>query len=654
MHPKLAEPADSRKVPLDAEKIPTFLKGIDRWVLWNAGVPAPNGKFSKFPVNKQGRKVNGLAPENWLSFKEAYAEYLAGKCVGIGLVLDGSPISCGDGQLFLIALDFDNCEPAATEIKKLWLKLGKPYVEVSPSGRGIRMFALSQCPLQGGNAGNGREMYSARRFMTVTGNGARGVICEATVPLQELHDEWFPKKQAVQEKRSTALLSRHLAYPVRPESPKAITRINEMLSFVSADCDYFTWRDIVWSVLSTGWISAQQIARDWSMTAPGRYKQESFDKLVRDFDPLEGITLGTLYYHAKTAGWKASTPTHTGDISTLNLRALPLDPGAGRFLKAAEVKAHPISGYRVRGLLPSEGIAAVYGPSGSGKSFLIADLCFGIAAGLPEWFGRKIKQAPVVYVALEGSAGLRNRISALETHYKMPIPDCFRFVMGGFTLQNTAQIEVFADQAAETLGLGVVVVIDTLNQASPGADENSSQDMGAIIAAAKLLGERLQGLVVLVHHTGKDTSRGLRGHSSLGAALDAAIEVEIKGGLRSWSATKVKDDDLGGRHAFALKPYVVGADEDGLEVTSCAIDRALLPEPSQRNLTGKLQKVAMNAIKDLLNSEDTPLTESRAIEVIAKNLDVDPGRRFTRAKEQLAALVHSGRLFLDEGVITLT
>ena len=54
-----------------------------------------------------------------------------------------------------------------------------------------------------------------------------------------------------------------------------------------------------------------------------------------------------------------------------------------------------------------------------------------------------------------------------------------------------------------------VVFIDTLNRAAPTSDENSSRDMGEILEAATLLQTLIKGLIVLVHHTGKDSSRGL-------------------------------------------------------------------------------------------------------------------------------------------------
>lgn len=60
------------------------------------------------------------------------------------------------------------------------------------------------------------------------------------------------------------------------------------------------------------------------------------------------------------------------------------------------------------------------------------------------------------------------------------------------------------------------------------------------------------GLVVLVHHTGKDTAQGMRGHSSLFAALDGAIEVKRNNAGRTWTVAKTKDGEDGKTTAFKL------------------------------------------------------------------------------------------------------
>lgn len=71
---------------------------------------------------------------------------------------------------------------------------------------------------------------------------------------------------------------------------------------------------------------------------------------------------------------------------------------------------------------------------------------------------------------------------------------------------------------------GAVVLLDTLNRVAPIADENSPRDMGETQEAAKQLQGMSGGMVVLVQHTGKDATKGLRGHSSRLAAMDVTVE----------------------------------------------------------------------------------------------------------------------------------
>ena len=92
--------------------------------------------------------------------------------------------------------------------------------------------------------------------------------------------------------------------------------------------------------------------------------------------------------------------------------------------------------------------------------------------------------------------------------------------------------------AQDLADMAAVVFIDTLNRAAPTADENSSRDMGEILEAAKRLQSKTGGLVMLVHHTGKDASKGLRGHSSLFAAIDSAVDVRRDGDSREWKVAK--------------------------------------------------------------------------------------------------------------------
>lgn len=146
------------------------------------------------------------------------------------------------------------------------------------------------------------------------------------------------------------------------------------------------------------------------------------------------------------------------------------------------------------------------------------------------------------------------------------------------------------------------MVLDTLNRAAPGTDENSSQDMGRIIAACKHLQGLVGGLVVLVHHTGKDAAKGLRGHSSLFAALDAAVEVTRTEERRAWKLAKSKDGRDGDGEPFMLEQVELGQDGDGEPLSSCVVVRG---EPQQGDSQPKLTTTEKLALASLRKMEQT-------------------------------------------------
>lgn len=97
----------------------------------------------------------------------------------------------------------------------------------------------------------------------------------------------------------------HKDYHQIPETPRQRAVVREMLSFIDADCDYLTWRDIVWSLLSTGWKSASQLAREWSETAIDSFDEDIFCDLVNSYEPDHecGHTIGTVIHFARLGGW---------------------------------------------------------------------------------------------------------------------------------------------------------------------------------------------------------------------------------------------------------------------------------------------------------------------------------------------------------------
>ena len=328
-----------------------------------------------------------------------------------------------------------------------------------------------------------------------------------------------------------------------------------------------------------------------------------------------------------------------------------------KLLSGADLCNAPPMRWLVRGVLPVEGLAALYGASGSGKSFLILDMAFAVAGSDAEWFGRRITQAPVTYVCLEGEAGASKRVKAWSLHYSKPLPDALRFITQPFDLLS----DDVADLARAVIaggGAGGMVILDTLNRAARGADENSSVDMGNLIAAAKKLQSLTGGLVLLVHHTGKDTTKGLRGHSSLYAALDAAIEVTATDTRKAWSVAKSKDDITGDAHPFALVIVTIGNDDEGDEITSCVVEpdeSAEAIKQAKRPMLRSNQKIANEALGEALRNsqhsgkEGAPagmpcIQYADAVAIVAELIPADAKHKTSRAKVAITGLVARGYL----------
>ena len=329
-----------------------------------------------------------------------------------------------------------------------------------------------------------------------------------------------------------------------------------------------------------------------------------------------------------------------------------------KLLGSADLAALPPLAWRVRGVLPAVGLAGLYGPSASGKSFLGFDMAAAIAEGR-RWFDCRVEPAPVVYVALEGEAGFKLRAQAWEAHTGRTLPAGLSMVMQPFKLTDPQDVR----ELAAVVPAGAVVFLDTLNRAAPTADENSSRDMGEILEAAKRLQSLTGGLVTLIHHTGKDAAKGLRGHSSLFAAMDAAVEVWRDGDRREWRCAKSKDGADGDAHPFKLQIETLGMDEHSEPVTSCVVvpDHAARDVRAVRVPQGGNQKLVYDGIRGLFKDGHTgkpgapplrPCIElEAAVTAGAARLTCASDKRTSRARDAIAGLVSRGVLGLNEGFL---
>jgi hypothetical protein len=274
-----------------------------------------------------------------------------------------------------------------------------------------------------------------------------------------------------------------------------------------------------------------------------------------------------------------------------------------------DLDTSPPRSYLLKGLISPGEISIWVGAPKCGKSFLLLHVSYMLSLKRSV-FGRRVKQATVLYVAAEGEGGIAGRIRALRARYGPS--SAFHFIaQPADLLHHDGDLDHLVE-AARAIG-ATLIVLDTLSRLMAGGDENSPVDMGTFVKNVVSLRERTAAHVGIVHH-GTKASNGTspRGHSSLTGADDALIEVaKLDNGSRVATVVHAKDDADGDRFGFTLERVELGTDEDGDPIATLIVNESSeAPPPQRARLSDNLQiglktlHAAMKANAFLVNVGD--------------------------------------------------
>ena len=321
------------------------------------------------------------------------------------------------------------------------------------------------------------------------------------------------------------------------------------------------------------WLSAWE---DWSSNS-SKFKEGECEARWKSFSKQRGqghgaLTLATLIYSLK------------------NKQEEALPNGALAVFTVAQLMALPELTWLVKGVIPDCGMGVLFGDSGSGKTFISIDLALAISRGL-DWQGCRVKKPTgVLYVSAEGGGGMSKRLKAYSKYHAVDLSDTpMGIVTVGLDLpEGDADRVIDACARIKDRGCPIrFIVMDTLNRTIGGADENSSQDMGKYIGAINRIGNATGAFTLIVHHSGKDASKGARGHSSLRAAVDTEISIKADGTIQVLTVTKSRDGETGQPYAFRREVVELGLDANLYPITSCIalpadinLAMSLKPKPS--------------------------------------------------------------------------
>jgi len=150
---------------IDVTCIPQALARRAQWVVWRTEPREEGGKPTKVPYQARypDRKASSNGERTWAKIDIAIKTYERGGFDGIGYVF------APDDPFF--GFDFDNClddQGYVAPWVQAWLDQLDTYIEISPSGRGLKGIAIGTLPGSGVNA-KIIEVYNQGRYFAITG-----------------------------------------------------------------------------------------------------------------------------------------------------------------------------------------------------------------------------------------------------------------------------------------------------------------------------------------------------------------------------------------------------------------------------------------------------------------------------------------------------
>ena len=255
-----------------------------------------------------------------------------------------------------------------------------------------------------------------------------------------------------------------------------------------------------------------------------------------------------------------------------------------------ELKLSTAPFWLIDGYLVRSPMMMIYGPGGSGKTYLGVSVAIGIL--LAQWFGRATKPGSVLICSFERHDDSEDRLAALRDRHGMTgkgLPLAL-VDMTGQCLDAEAESRIIVtakaivEKSAQPMG---AILIDTVAAACGGREQTPGlqgelRDAGNRIAAAT------GAIVCWIQHEGKTSHNGPIGYLDLANSCSTWWRVEERE-----DGSRVVHVDKANRglvhvplFAFRLTQFTAGQDDHGKDIVLCdleevGLDGALASAPRQ-------------------------------------------------------------------------
>jgi len=493
--------------------------------------PKADGTHAKIPVSKTGAGVGADIDQALLVSCAELAQMIEPPqhCEYWGIFMQNRMTFDPFNELVLTILDLDtkrSTAPRDIRMVKL-MDLAKEHgllTERSHSKKGGHIIFLAK-PDQSLppkiDLGNHQEVEifghpgSAGKNVMLTGDSMRGEIIEINCTVKEFLSQAGIQLQEIEVKQPsqsfdfTQMLSRG--------GQNDFDRALEALEHISPDIDYPDWIAIGQALHSEFGEQGKNAWYHWSASGSKYQGEKDLDSHWKSFGKKDGVSLGTLYKHAKDHGWQPPTKTSERKSAVEDFAAVISQAQAPVATDAPDpswpelaldlTKLNPID-YLIEGFM-AHSFFILAGQPGVGKTTAVLSMCMVMAGFSVEGCEIHAKKKRKSIIVTEDSDQIIRTLFAYSKHYGINNLNDWFVVIDARRSNVKDLLRLAHNIERHTVnGIKPLLVLDTANATMDIDNENDNSEVGAYIAAIKqTIFIQQKAPVCILTHTNKTISR---------------------------------------------------------------------------------------------------------------------------------------------------
>ncbi len=195
----------------------------------------------------------------------------------------------------------------------------------------------------------------------------------------------------------------------------------------------------------------------------------------------------------------------------------------------------------IGGLIEENSIGILAGATGTFKTFTALHLAWTLGSHDRQFIGYPtVKTGKVLYLFGEGASGLKRRAKAIELQQQssfdnIVIPNRYIDITDG---DDRMMIDRLVKKHCP-----VLIIYDTLNSLA-AIDNNSSREVSSMIKDLRHIQDSVKASSIIVHHVGKDESKGMEGSHAFTSNSDFVFQLNKMTSKKKAANPSVNNTDI--------------------------------------------------------------------------------------------------------------